>query len=123
MSQTGRHAENNPTERIKLWGNTSKTLANQYLYQNTPKKIETVIPKTLPIPTHEFTKEEMIAAIKSTFVEKATGLDNIPLEVWKSGALLDQLEVSNKAFITGDSPLTWRKAAINPIPKKGDLSN
>jgi len=66
----------------------------------------------------------MTAAIKSTSKGKATGLDNIPAEVWKSGALLDQLlEVCNKAFITGDCPLTWHKAAIIPIPKKGDLSN
>jgi len=39
MSHTGRPPGNNPTERIKLWKNTSKTFfANQHLYQNTPNK-------------------------------------------------------------------------------------
>jgi len=103
MSHIGRPSGNNPTERIKLWEEHFKNFLGQpaFIPEHT-EEIETIIPETLPIPTHEFTKEEMTAAIKSTSKGKATGLDNIPAEVWKSGALLDQLlEVCNKAFITG----------------------
>ena len=38
--------------------------------------------------------------------------------------MLDELlTVCNKTFNTGTCPTIWRKAAIIPIPKKGDLLN
>ncbi|XP_047494979.1 uncharacterized protein LOC125043070 [Penaeus chinensis] len=49
-------------------------------------------------------------------------LDNIPAEVWKSQALMEELLVAcNKAY-NGDVPSIWTKSCIVPIPKKGDLS-
>ncbi len=76
---------------------------------------------TLPIVTGDFTMSELQDAIKATQNNKATGLDGIPAEVWKMDCLREQLlEVCNKAY-HGDVPAIWRKGAILPFPKKGDL--
>ncbi|KAG1678569.1 putative elongator complex protein 3 [Nymphon striatum] len=48
-------------------------------------------------------------------------LDDIPIEVWKTGALIDPLlQVCNKTF-HGDKPKIWGKSGLVPLPKKGDL--
>ena len=68
--------------------------------------------------------EGLTSAIRNTLSGTATGLDNIPAEVWKSGALLEHpLNVCNRVFNSEEAPNIWRKAAILPIPKKGDLAN
>ena len=62
-------------------------------------------------------------AIKSTQGNKATGLDGIPVEVWKLECFIDQLlEVCNRAYHR-DIPDMWLKGAIVPFPKKGDLGS
>ena len=49
-------------------------------------------------------------------------MDNIPIEVWKTGALIEPLlDVCNKTF-NGDKPNIWVKSGIVPFPKKGELS-
>ena len=89
-----------------------------------PEEIDAIISETLPIPVHEFTMEELTSAIRSTSSGKATGLDNIPAEVWKSGTLLEHLlNVCTKVFNAGEAPNVWRIAAILPIPKNEDLTN
>ena len=88
------------------------------------KDIITIIPETLLVPTHNFTAEELTLAIKDISLGKATRLDNIPGDVWKSNSLLDELlTLCNKTFNTGTCPTIWCKAANIPIPKKGDLIN
>ena len=75
----------------------------------------------LPIDTNDFIKSELQEAIETTQNNKATGLDGIPAEVWKLDCLKDKLlEVCNKAY-NGDVPTIWRKGAILPVPKKGNL--
>ena len=65
--------------------------------------------------------EELVKCIKGCKNNQATGLNNIPIEVWKTGALNTQLlEVCNKTF-NGDRLDIWVKSGIIPIPKKGDL--
>ena len=65
---------------------------------------------------------ELELYIKSLQTNKAAGSDGIPTEVWKCGALNEQLlDICNKAF-KGDIPNLWLKSNIIPIPKKGDLS-
>jgi len=65
--------------------------------------------------------EDLKKCIKSFRNNKASGLDNIPIEVWKSIALNAQLlEVCNRT-LNGDRPETWIKSGIVPLPKKGDL--
>ena len=116
----------NPQERLTLWEDHFKKLLGQpaLLPEDYSTDIETIVPQTLPIPTHEFNKVELTTVIKTINSGKASGLDLIPAEVWKSGALQDQLlKVCNKAFNIGECPVIWRKAAIIPVPKKGDLTN
>jgi len=75
MSHTGTPSGNNPTERIKLWKEHFKNLLGQPAFiPEHAEEIETIIPETLPISTHEFTKEEMTAAIKITSKEKQLNL-------------------------------------------------
>ena len=65
--------------------------------------------------------EELVKCINGFKNGKAAGLDNIPIEVWKSGALNSELlDVCNKT-LNGDKPDIWIKSVIVPIPKKGDL--
>ena len=62
-------------------------------------------------------------SINSLANNKAPGIDEIPAEVWKSGALNDQLlDVCNMMLEGGGKPELWSKSIITPIPTKGDLS-
>ena len=54
---------------------------------------------------------------------KATGLDDIRVEVWKTNALPEPLlDVCNKTFY-GDKPIIWQKSCLKVLPKKRDLAN
>ena len=67
--------------------------------------------------------EELNISINSLANKKAPGIDEIPAEVWKSGALNDQLlDVCNVMLEGGEKPELWSKSIITPIPTKGDLS-
>ena len=84
-------------------------------------EISRVIQDTLPINTEDFTKEELQKCIKSFSNGKATGLDDIPIETWKTKALIDPLlKVCNKTF-DGDKPKIWGRSGLVPLQKKGDL--
>ena len=62
-------------------------------------------------------------SINSLANNKAPGIDEIPAEVWKSGALNDQLlDVCNMMLEGGEKPELWSKSIITPIPTKGYLS-
>ena len=62
-------------------------------------------------------------SINSLANNKAPGIDEIPAEVWKSGALNDQLlDVCNMMLEGGGKPELWSKSIITPIPTKDDLS-
>ena len=67
--------------------------------------------------------EELVKSVKGFKNNKAHGLNNIPIEVWKTGALNQQLfDICNKTF-NGDRPNIWVKSGIIPLPKKGDLGD
>ena len=124
-SRAARPSGDHPSERINLFEEHFKNLLGRPAsLPSHPEEIDIIISETLPIPVHEFTMEELTSAIRSTSSGKATGLDNIPAEIWKSGTLLEHLlNVCNEFFNSGEAPNIWRKAAILPIPKKGDLIN
>ena len=78
-----------PEERIKKW----KVLFLNLLGQPSvirPKETKTVLQYKLPIDTN-FKMEELNKCIKSFKNNKTSGRDNIPIEVWKTGALKMQL--------------------------------
>ena len=84
--------------------------------------VQRIVDGTLPIPTTDFTRDELETAIKSLPSGKACGLDRIPVEVWKNGCLNEELlNICNDLLRTGTAPDQWRKSCIIPIPKKGDL--
>ena len=53
--------------------------------------------------------------------KKATGLDDIPAEAWKTGCLKNVLLTIHNKTYHGDAPGIWVKGGILPFPKKDDL--
>ena len=68
--------------------------------------------------TGQFTIKEYVTVLKGIKLKKATGLDEIPNEVWKMGLFNTYLIVYNQSTID-----EWRNGCILPFPKNGDLSN
>ena len=67
--------------------------------------------------------EELNTSINVFANNKVPGIDEIPAEVWKSGALNDQLlDVCKMMLESGGKPELWSKSIIVTVPKKGDLS-
>ena len=78
---------------------------------------------TLPIIVNELSLDEVESALNQAKSGGANGLDNIPLELWKSKHFRSHLlEICNRALIHHEIPSQWLVGAIIPIPKKGDLS-
>ena len=119
---SGRLKASNPSERIAAWENHFASLLGKAPSPSN-RPIHTVIEEELPINTEDFTPPELEICIKDLKNNKATGLDDIPGEVWKAH-ILDQelLDFCNRT-LSGDKPTIWSTSGIIPIPKKGDLSN
>ena len=116
----GRIRAKSPEDRVKKWKDHFLNLLGQPPTV-TSKPTVTVVEEILPINTENISMDELVKCVKSFKNNKADGLDNIPIEVWKSGALnLQLLDVCNKTF-NGDRPDIWVKSGIVPLPKKGDL--
>ena len=85
--------------------------------------IEKVSPRELPIKTGNFTMEELQKVLKALPNRKASGLDDIPGEVWKTEGLNDiLLDCCNRVY-NEETIGVWTQSCILPFPKKGDLSN
>ena len=116
----GKLKAKNPKDRIQKWKEHFSNLLGQ-----PPNIIDqpiiNVAEEDLPINTNDFTKEELRDCIKTFANGKTPGLDNIPVEVWKTEALLDPLlEVCNKTMHQDKADI-WVKSGLVPLPKKGDL--
>ena len=126
---TGRKETNNgrikgksTEERIKKWKDHFLNLLGQPPVTR-PNNKKIVLQHTLQINTDNFTMEELNKCIKCFKNTKASGLHNIPIEVWKMGALnLRHLEVCSKE-LNGGRVKIWVKSGIIPLPKKGDLGD
>ena len=116
----GRITASNTDEGLAIWKDHFQKLLRQ-----SPEIDDQPVPKVfdaLPIKTGDFIAIELQASIKSFQNNKATGLDNIPIETWKTGCMNKELlEVCNKTYL-GDAPNCWLQGEIIPVPKKGDLS-
>ena len=119
-SKRGRIKAINTDERLAIWKGHFQKLLGQ-----SPEIDDQPVPKvfdTLPIKTGEFTEIELQASIKSFQNNKATRLDSIPIETWKTGCMNEELlNVCNKTYL-GDAPNCWLQGKILLVPKKGDLS-
>ena len=83
---TGKIKADNPEERLKKWKDHFENLLGKPPVISEQESIR-VVEGTLPINTEDFTKEELLKCIKSFKNGKAAGLDDIPVEVWKTEAL------------------------------------
>ena len=64
------------------------------------------------------TRDKVIKAVNSMKNNKASGINNIPAEVWKNSALSDIITVLfNQCFCYGIVPDTWKLGVINPYSK------
>ena len=112
-----------PQERLNLWKDHFSNLLGQPPPDDT-NPVRKIVQETLPIKTNEFTIGELKVGINSLSINKSPGMDEIPAEVWKSGALNGPLlDVCNRMLIHGEKPDVWSKSIIIPVPKKGDLSS
>ena len=119
-SNKGRIKAKHPAERLQKWQDHFTKLLGQPPVI-TSKPTISIVEEILPINTEDISMEELLKCVQGFKNGKAAGLDNIPIEVWKSGALNNELlAVCNKAF-NGEKPNIWSKSGIVPIPKKGDL--
>ena len=123
-TRSGRLKGNTSSERCKEWRDYFSTLLGSPPSATNPdEEIQTINENTLPIETGAFTAEELQAVLRKLSNGKASGLDEIPAEVWKSGSFNNiLLDICNGTLLRGEKPQEWSLSGIVPIPKKGDLS-
>ena len=107
-------------ERIRNWEKHFKNI-----YGKTPQIIEKpttkIVSKPLDIKTGRFDQKELNKALEKLSNGKASGLDNIPPEVWKCGAFNEELLHFCNEVYNGNRIERWTTGCILPFPKKGDL--
>ena len=89
----GRIKAKSPEERVSKWETHFSNLLGQPT-SVTIKPTASIILEPLPINTDNITMEELVKSIKGFKNNKAHGLNKIPIEVWKTGALNEQ-QMSN----------------------------
>ena len=123
-NKQGRIKAKSPQERVKKWKNLLLNLLGQPPVIRT-KETETVLQHTQPINANNFTMEELNKC-RSLKNNKPFGLDNIPIDVWKTAALNMQLLAYLKSQVCSrtlnrNRAKIWVKSGIIPFPKKADL--
>ena len=105
-----------------LWQNHFKDLLGCPIGNQTSTKFHPTEYDQLDIKTGNFTFEKLIKVTKSMQNSKATGLDEIPVEVWKLHEFQEfLLDLCNKVY--WQEPIErWTQGCLLPFPKKGDLS-
>ena len=110
----------NQQERIKLWKQHFENLLGNPL-KRTHEPITRIISKQLDIKLGPFTQEELDSVLRKIKNRKATGLDEIPPEVWKTRQF-DDILLRHCNAVYNQNPIDrWMKGCILPFPKKGDL--
>ena len=107
----------NQQERIKLWKqHFENLLGNQPKITHEP--ITRIISKQLDIKLRPFTQEELDSVLRKIKNRKAAGLDEIPLEVWKTRQFDDILLRHCNAVYNQNPTDRWMKGCILPFPTK-----
>ena len=75
----------------------------------------------LDIKLGPFTQEELDSVLRKIKNRKAAGLDEIPLEVWKTRQFDDIMLRHSNAVYNQNTIDRWMRGCILPFPKKGDL--
>ena len=107
-------------ERVKLWEQYFKNLLGNPP-EITDEPITRIISKQLDVKLGPFTKEELDSVLRRIKNRKSAGLDEIPLEVWKTRQFDDILLRQRNAVYSQNRIERRTKECILPFPKKGDL--
>ena len=107
-------------ERIHLWKQHFENLIGKPL-KVTDASIMEIICYQLDIKLGQFTHEELNSVLRKIKNRKATGLDEIPPEVWKTRKFTDILLQYCNAMYSQNTIDRWTKGCILPFPKKSDL--
>ena len=120
QSSQGKLKASSQDERLQKWkGHFQMLLGNTPTITDSP--ISKIIPQPLNIKTGPFDNEELERVLKRLKNGKASGLDNIPPEVWKTGNFNDiLLKLCNEVY-SQKRIQAWTEGCILPFPKKGDL--
>lgn len=110
------------TEVLGKWEQDFKSLLNPIETASTPININQYstegsdnISPYLPDPIQV---TEIESALKGMKANKATGIDEIPMEVLKNKSIRQTLcALFNKCFILGKIPNMWKMDIITPVPK------
>ena len=104
----------NQQARTKLWKQHFENLLGNQL-------ITRIISKQLDIKLGQSTQEELDSVLRKIENRKATGLDEIFPEVWKTRQF-DDILLRHCNVVYNQNPIDrWMKGCILPFPKKGDL--
>ena len=70
------------------------------------------------------TDDEVLKAVKEMKVNKASGIDEIPAEIWKNKRLTKAWGILfNKCFDIGIVPESWKLGVITPVPKSSTAND
>ena len=105
-------------ERLQLWEQHFKNLLGK-----PPRLVESPVNRAinneLNVKKGMFTMKELTTVLNALPNGKACGLDNIPAEVWKTGAFNEELLVALCNAVYNQCPITkWTKGCLLPFPKK-----
>ena len=79
------------------------------------------ISEQLDIKRGPVTQEELDSVQRKIKNRKATGLEKIPADVWKTRKI-DDIQLRDYNAVYNPNPIDrWMKGCILPFPKKGDL--
>lgn len=68
-------------------------------------------------------EDEIGNAVVRMKLEKAVGIDSIPMEAWRYGGNVIKnglIEVIRKIWKTGNIPEEWKQSIVVPLYKRGD---
>ena len=118
--RSGRLKGQTPAKRREEWREYFSTLLGSPPTASNPdEELVNIVDATLPIETGPFTNDELQHVLKKMPNGKASGLDDIPAEVWKSGRFNNiLLDICNGTLLKGQKPQEWSLSGIVPIPKR-----
>ena len=87
----------------------------------THEPVAKMISNQLDIKLGQLTQEELNSVLRKIKNRKATGLDEIPSEVWKTREFDDILLRHFSVIYNQNTIDRWTMGCIHPFPKKADL--
>ena len=125
MLKTDGTFTNDESELVDCWIEHFKNLLNQVSHLNGEHPKYMPKQRSICVNGEPFNKEELLKGIIQMKNDKATGIDNTPVEFYafvESDMMLDIiLEVFNKLLRDGSCPNVWKDVIIAILFKKGAI--